>query len=141
MTNPQDPVSALYELDGAMLDMGVQNMQLLRTLENSMVMLSDDDQAFIQGCLVQVGMGTPLETAQQQQIRRIANTLTHSGHNTMGDALSMTKVCQDLHGAMHTLDAEEKRILGAAIQKLNAGQKLTTEEIAPLLTIYTNKGF
>ena len=68
-------------------------------------------------------------------------TFSHSTVAPTGESLSMVRVARELHGAIHTLNHQEKMVLGRVINKLNARQQLTPEEAMELLDIYTGKGF
>ena len=136
----QERKNALFE--GQISD---SSDRILQYLETQLLMLSEVDQNFVLGCRMALEAGGKLTAENQTEIRRIAGTLTHVGHNAVGgmaeNALSMKKVIKDLSGAIHMLTPEEQRFYQRAAAKVQANQKLTVEEIEVLIRIYGEKGF
>ncbi len=116
-------------------------MGLLQHLEGQMMMLSEPDQEFVLGCRHAISAGAALTAGNKSQLRKIASTLTHAGHNTLGDGLSMGQVVHDLANALHMLSPDEKAVIANMARKLKAGEQLMQDEIARVLQIYTEKGF
>jgi hypothetical protein len=123
---------------------GVQN--LINSIEPQLLLLSEAEQNFVVGCRMTLEMGGLLTQQNQDELRRIAGTLNHAGHNvlggvTAGDTLSMQKVVKDLVGANLTLNPQEKQIVNQMLVKIQRGQKLDRGEVAQLLRVYFDKGF
>ena len=114
---------------------------MVASLENQLPMLTETDQQFILGCRMHMESGTALTAQNQTEVRRIASTLTHVGHNTLGGALSPKEVLQKLASVRHTLTPQEGQLANQLAQKMQQGQALTPNEVTALLNIYTTKGF
>lgn len=138
----EELISKLYANErGAMLDYGVHVDKMLAVLENNLMMFSDDDQEFIQSMVLLVGTGSPLVAQQIQRLGGLMSTLKTSGHNTLGESLSMVQVVKDLAGALHTLNPSEKQFLIGVANKMKQRIPLSTDEVQQLLNVYAAKGF
>ena len=140
-----NPFDELYAYNGEMFAVGTHNLRLLDILESNLLLLSAEDQEFVQSARLLISTGSAgLSQQDTQRLQQILGTLSANSHSTVaptGESLSMVRVARELHGAIHTLNHQEKMVLGRVINKLNARQQLTPEEAMELLDIYTGKGF
>ena len=112
-----------------------------------MALLGDEDQGFVRGCRLSLGEGGVLTADNHARLKRIYASIGVEGAIEMGTiaaegpALSTLKILQDLAGAIHTLNPEERKFANRMAAKYKARQPMDPTEIQKLMTLYTLKGF
>jgi hypothetical protein len=120
----------------------IENIEpLIARLEEALVMLSDEDQVFVNSSRMAFELGalTPNDIRRLQQL---AAKLQLAEHNNLGEgpALTLKKVLADLATADKMLSREERTFVQQIIAALRV-RKLNLDETEALLRLHARQGF